>query len=209
MHSVAINDAKVIHKFFENNYETSRGVSIPYALRSKLLCKVVIIGMGMSGKDILAKCFTGDSTFNDNDITVGANYASRFWESDGRKVTTYAQVSVLNGFHWPGLLKSPCPKADGIIITYDITNWSDFCLIESWFFPTLKELGYTNDNTAVMLVGTKMDLEHKRKVKTELGKDVADKHSCMFMETSARDNINVEKAFDRVIRKAHEIKKEE
>lgn len=46
-----------------------------------------------------------------------------------------------------------------------------------------------------MLVGNKSDLEANRQVKTEEGKSLADSLNIKFLETSAKDAINVDKAF--------------
>lgn len=46
-----------------------------------------------------------------------------------------------------------------------------------------------------LLVGNKCDLENNRQVKTEEGKELADSLNIKFLETSAKDAVNVEKAF--------------
>jgi len=46
-----------------------------------------------------------------------------------------------------------------------------------------------------MLVGNKCDLRHLREVPTEEARAFAKKHSLSFIETSALDSTNVEKAF--------------
>jgi len=94
---------------------------------------------------------------------------------------------------------------DSVIVTYDITSLESFNKLKYWF-SDLKKKDCANDSTVIMLVGTKLDLEDKREVKTEWGKNIADQHSCMFMKTSALANINVDEAINMVVRKAHEIK---
>lgn len=47
----------------------------------------------------------------------------------------------------------------------------------------------------VMLVGNKSDVRQSVMVSTEVGKSVAEKESLYFMETSALQATNVEKAF--------------
>lgn len=50
-----------------------------------------------------------------------------------------------------------------------------------------------------MLVGNKSDLEKDRAVTQEEAMDYAKTNGLMFMETSALDNVNVEKAFETLI----------
>ena len=46
-----------------------------------------------------------------------------------------------------------------------------------------------------MLIGTKVDLEFYREVSKEEGEEEAEQYGIRFMETSAKDNINVTEAF--------------
>lgn len=46
-----------------------------------------------------------------------------------------------------------------------------------------------------MLLGNKCDMADKRMVSKERGEQIAREHSIRFLETSAKANINVDKAF--------------
>jgi Ras-related protein Rab-2A len=48
---------------------------------------------------------------------------------------------------------------------------------------------------AILLIGNKNDLEHRRAVTTEEGKAFADANGLLFLETSAKTAYNVEQAF--------------
>lgn len=54
--------------------------------------------------------------------------------------------------------------------------------------------------TCVALVGNKMDLKHERIVSRHEANDFATEHECLFMESSALNNINVEQVFHGVVR---------
>jgi len=162
----------------------------------------MIIGSSFSGRQRLAKRFT-KNCFDPQDYQCGLSVYVRRLEVDQTKIR--ALIWTLPGLEtYRSINNHYLQQAMGVIITYDITCCdNDF---ENWFLY-LEDNGLFNENTAIMLVGTKLDLEHNRAVKTERGKDIADRHSFMFMETSALANINVEEAFKRVIRKAQEIRK--
>jgi GTPase SAR1 family protein len=55
-----------------------------------------------------------------------------------------------------------------------------------------------------ILIGNKCDWEEKRAVSTEQGQQLADELGIPFLEVSAKNNINIEKAFYNL---ASEIKK--
>ena len=78
--------------------------------------------------------------------------------------------------------------AHGIILVYDITDRQSFKDIENWLAEVDK---YGNENVVKMLVGNKSDLEANRQVKTEEGKSLADSLGIKFLETSAKDAVNV------------------
>lgn len=46
-----------------------------------------------------------------------------------------------------------------------------------------------------MILGNKCDMEDKRVVSKERGESIAREHNISFLETSAKANINIEKAF--------------
>jgi GTPase SAR1 family protein len=50
-----------------------------------------------------------------------------------------------------------------------------------------------------MLVGNKSDLTDQRAVQTNEARDFAAKHELLFIETSAKEATNVDKAFEQVV----------
>ena len=63
----------------------------------------------------------------------------------------------------------------------------------------------------IMLVGNKSDLDHLRQVQTDEAKSFAKAKGIAFIETSAKDSNNVEKAFQNILTKIYQNlpKKEE
>ena len=57
-----------------------------------------------------------------------------------------------------------------------------------------------NDNITRILVGNKSDLEHKRAVTAEEGQEMAAHYNVRFLETSAKQCKNVDKAFQTMTR---------
>ena len=68
--------------------------------------------------------------------------------------------------------------------------------IERW----LTELRqHADSNIVIMLVGNKSDLRHLREVAAEKAKAFCEEHGLSLVETSAKDNSNVEFAFQKLI----------
>jgi len=58
-------------------------------------------------------------------------------------------------------------------------------------------LRYAKENVIRLLVGNKCDLEEKRQVSTEQGKELAKQFGkIMFFETSAKNSINIDGLFN-------------
>lgn len=82
--------------------------------------------------------------------------------------------------------------ANGIIIVYDITDMESFNNVKQWLSEIDK---YANDSVCKLLVGNKCDLAESRVVDTSVAQAYADEIGIPFLETSAKDSINVEEAF--------------
>lgn len=89
--------------------------------------------------------------------------------------------------------------AEGAIITYDVTNRESYDNVKNWIIELKNHLSL--EDTVVMLIGNKTDLDELRQVQTDEGADFAKKNNFFFMETSALMNNSgeVAKAFMIVI----------
>ena len=87
-------------------------------------------------------------------------------------------------------------RADGIILSYDMTTQSSFDNIMGWVADISEE---TNDYIPKILVATKSDLEEMRVVSPAKGLELAQTLKIRFFETSAKDDTNVTETFDSLI----------
>lgn len=90
----------------------------------------------------------------------------------------------------------------GALLVYDITRRNTFESLKKWLYE-LREYG--NPEMVVVLIGNKSDLSASRQVAMEDGQTLAQLEGLCFMETSAKENLNVEEAFYHMITKIHEI----
>jgi Ras-related protein Rab-2A len=60
-----------------------------------------------------------------------------------------------------------------------------------------------NSNMVIMLIGNKADLDKRRAVSEEEGRQFAEKNGLVFMETSAKTAANVEEAFVQTARQIY------
>lgn len=92
--------------------------------------------------------------------------------------------------------------AVGALLVYDITKRPTFDNVVRW----LRELrGHADSNIVIMMVGNKSDLSHLRAVQESDGRSLAEGESLSFLETSALDATNIEKAFQTILSEIYHI----
>ena len=82
---------------------------------------------------------------------------------------------------------------NGVLVVYDITDRDSFDNLNSWLIEIEKN---ANKNVYKLLIGNKSDLEEKRKVTYQEGKDFATSNGMQFIETSAKTDSKVKDAFE-------------
>jgi len=75
---------------------------------------------------------------------------------------------------------------------YDVTDAESFNKVNWWFNEITK---YAKENVSKLLVGNKSDLVSERVVTFDQGLDLAKSMGMEFIETSAKNSTNVERAF--------------
>ena len=77
-------------------------------------------------------------------------------------------------------------------MVYDVTDAESFENVKNW----LTEIDrFAKEGVLRVLVGNKCDLEEKRKISTAKGKELADSYGIKFLETSAKNTVNIEELF--------------
>lgn len=78
------------------------------------------------------------------------------------------------------------------MLVYDVTQARSFDNMNKW----LRNIDdHASNDVVKMLVGNKCDMEDKRCIARGRGEALAREHGIPFLETSAKSNVNVEKAF--------------
>ena len=143
------------------------------------------------GKSCLLLQFTDKRFQPVHDLTIGVEFGARLIPIDGRQVKlqiwdTAGQESFRS------ITRSYYRGAAGALLVYDITRRETFLQLEKWLDEARQN---ASQNMVIMLIGNKLDLEHKRAVSKEEGMEFARKNGLIFLETSAKTAENVEKAF--------------
>jgi len=88
------------------------------------------------------------------------------------------------------------------MLVYDITNETSYNNIPNW----LQELKtHIQPSTVIMLIGNKCDLEHLRAVRQETANKFAQENGLSFLETSALNASNVDRAFQWLVNEIYQV----
>ena len=87
--------------------------------------------------------------------------------------------------------------ARAAVVVYDICNGPSFEALKSWL-QRLKEFG--PKGLIIMIVGNKCDLADGRQVDREQAESFAKSEDCLYLECSAREDVNVELIFQEIAR---------
>lgn len=157
-----------------------------------LLFKLLLIGDSGVGKTCVLFRFS-DDTFNTTFIsTIGIDFKIKTVELQGKKIKLQIwDTAGQERFHT--ITTSYYRGANGILLVYDITQPKTFDNISKWL-RNINE--HASEDVERMLIGNKCDMEDKRLISEERGKKIAEENGIKFFETSAKENINIEIAFN-------------
>lgn len=154
--------------------------------------KILVIGDSDVGKTSLVFRFV-DGSFSSQFVpTVGIDFKSKtivwndkriqlqIWDTAGQERYRSITTSYFRG-------------AAGFVIMYDIRNEVSFNGVQEWV-SQIK--AYSGPEVKKILVGNVTDEEKEREVTIKKGQQLADKLGIEFIETSVKNNSNVEKVFE-------------
>ena len=157
--------------------------------------KIVIVGDSGVGKTNLITRYLKNDFKPETKATIGVEFSDKkyiyknknikiqIWDTAGQE-----RYRSLTSMYYKG--------AKGAIFVYDISSKNSFENIDKWLIEMKKT---ADENIKIILIGNKCDLIEKREVKEDDGKIKAKDLNVPFMETSALNCINVEKAFNFLI----------
>ena len=171
----------------------------------ELNVKILIVGDTNVGKTSLLLQYTDNFYPLQHAATVGIefkvknityknyNVKLQIWDTAGQE----RFHSITNNFF---------RNADGILFVYDITNKKSFEGIKNWIQEAEEEVG---DDFQKILIGNKSDLEEERTVPLKKLEEFCLEKKINFLETSAKNNINLKEAFNKIVELIFEDKSDE
>ncbi|TYI26204.1 hypothetical protein ES332_A05G099400v1 [Gossypium tomentosum] len=165
------------------------------------LFKIVLIGDSGVGKTNILSRFTRNEFCLESKSTIGVEFATRTLQVEGK--TVKAQIWDTAGQErYRAITSAYYRGAVGALMVYDITKRQTFDNVQRW----LRELrDHADSNIVIMMAGNKSDLNHLRAVTEEDGQALSEREGLSFLETSALEATNIEKAFQTILTEIYHI----
>jgi small GTP-binding protein len=172
---------------------------------ASLTYKIILIGDSAVGKSNLFLRFSENKFVKTLPNTVQSENTMKTYEVDGR-IIRVVLYDTAGQERFKSMTRTYYRNAHGVFLVYDITSKRTFSKMSDWLHDVRNNC--ENEDLVVSLIGNKCDLDDQRQVSTEEGKNFAVKNEIAFLETSAKDKTNVNKAFQMVMNDIYQSSKE-
>ena len=162
-----------------------------YQLPHKYLFRLCVLGDANVGKTSIITRFC-DNSFKENyNNTIGVDFRLitlqckdiiskiHIWDTAGQERFRSIATNYINSSH-------------GFAFIYDVTDKSSFDNVTNWI-----NLAFDKNKNSIFnfLIGNKCDLNNQRTVSQNEGEKLAKEKNLFFLETSAKNNENIQKIF--------------
>ncbi|KAJ7179207.1 P-loop containing nucleoside triphosphate hydrolase protein [Mycena filopes] len=154
--------------------------------------RIAVLGSRSVGKSSLIIQYCQNEFVESYYPTIESTFAKtvnfKNTEYDCEIIDTAGQdeFSILNSKHAIGI--------HGYVLVYSVSSRNSFEMIQVVYDKIINFCGVTD--IPCVIVGSKVDLDKSRQVKSEEGQKLATDNATAWVETSAKSNINVAKVFE-------------
>jgi len=155
------------------------------------LFKLIIIGDSSVGKSSILFRFA-DGDFTESFIsTIGIDFKIKTINVDN-KIIKLQIWDTAGQERFRTITSSYYRGANGIMVVYDVTNMESFTNVNKWLGEIEK---YAINEAVVLIIGNKCDLKSNRVVDYEEAEEFANQFNIPYIETSAKDCMNITSIF--------------
>ena len=147
--------------------------------------KIIFRGDIYVDKTSIINVLMGQKFNNDYEASIGVDFFSKTIKYKGKIIKLQIWDSA-GQEKFRSLIPNYIRGSSLVFIVYDISNKKSFNNVNSW-------VNFVNniENSNIVIVGNKIDLENKREVTYEEGKKYCEENNFDFFEVSAKNDINL------------------
>ena len=156
--------------------------------------KIVILGQTSVGKSSIVTRFIHDRFGEFQESTIGAAFFSKVIENEGKSVK-FDIWDTAGQERYRSLAPMYYRGAKFALVIMDITQGDSLISAKYW----IEELQRNSDNNSnVMLVGNKSDMESKREISIEDAEYFSNEYDISYIEVSAKTGYNIDNIFKNI-----------
>lgn len=158
--------------------------------------KLVVVGGGGVGKSALTIQLIQSHFVDEYDPTIEDSYRKQVVIDD--KVNVLDILDTAGQEEYSAMREQYMRTGEGFLLVYSVTSKTSFDELMTYYqqIQRVKDVDYV----PIVVVGNKSDLEEERQVAYEDGANMAKQMNAPFLETSAKQAINVDEAFYTLVR---------
>lgn len=175
-----------------------------------LVRKLLILGDSGVGKTSILQCFDDQEFCEAHISTIGIDFMFKNIKYKDLKTKKKSEVRLqiwdtAGQERFRTITNAYFRGANGIMVVYDVTSTPSFNHVHKW----MKDISNMAPlNVPVILIANKADNNRYREISKEDGEVLAEHYNIPFFEVSARSGLNVELAFNELIKMLMEQKEE-
>ena len=150
--------------------------------------KIILLGSISVGKTAILSRYISNE-FNENyKCTIKSEYKMKIVNLNNSIQAKLNIWDTCGDEKFRAITRQYYKETQGILLVYDISNRSSFDMIENWVDDIKNN---APADVIIFLVGNKSDLEDKRQVTIQEGKDKSEQLGLLFNEVSAKNGDNI------------------
>ena len=161
-------------------------------------CQILVIGDSSVGKTSIISRYANGTFKEEYLATVGLDYYSKDEMFDNKTI----QVKLWDTAgqeRFQSLTQNYFRNAEGVLLTYDITNSDSFDNLKNWIDSIKKNMEGKNIFIPVIIIGNKIDMEDSREIEKEAAQKFSKENNYKYFETSAKTGEGVDKAIRELV----------
>lgn len=161
---------------------------------SKSSLRIALVGECNVGKTSIARTFLQKHVNKNTKMTIGVDKHEQMIKMRG-ETFDLTLLDMSGGYKFQSIVESYLNRVDAVLFVYDLTDKESFAKLPYW--NRLVDNSTTGQHTvSKILVGNKKDLsKYRREVRSKTAKNYARFEEMVYLEVSARNDDNIELAF--------------
>lgn len=163
--------------------------------------KVVLLGEAAVGKSSIVHRYVNDDFYEMQESTIGAAFFTKSHRISDEKSILLEIWDTAGQERYHGLAPMYYRGAHLVLVVFDITNSNSFKRSQKYINELKESVDF--NNTIIVLIGNKIDMEKDREISNLIAKDYAKENKILYFEVSAKTGNNIEEMFSKLCVKVH------